>query len=195
VKRFFDIFFSFFGLLFLLPLFIIVAVLIKVNSDGPVFFRQERIGKDFRTFRIFKFRTMSMNTKKEGSLVTVAGDKRVTKIGALLRKTKIDELPQLLNVLKGDMSMVGPRPEVKKYVDLFKAEYKKLLTIKPGITDPASIKYSEEERVLALSQSWEDEYIKKVLPEKIRLSMTYVEEHNIVTDVKLILRTIMRTSQ
>jgi lipopolysaccharide/colanic/teichoic acid biosynthesis glycosyltransferase len=195
VKRFFDIFFSFFGLLFLLPLFIIVAVLIKVNSDGPVFFRQERIGKDFRTFRIFKFRTMSMNTKKEGSLVTVAGDKRVTKIGALLRKTKIDELPQLLNVLKGDMSLVGPRPEVKKYVDLFKAEYKKLLTIKPGITDPASIKYSEEERVLALSQSWEDEYIKKVLPEKIRLSMTYVEDHNIVTDVKLILRTIMRTSQ
>ncbi len=194
MKRIFDIFFSFIGLLFLLPLFIIVGVLIKVDSKGPVFFRQERIGKDFSAFRIFKFRTMSMNTKKKGSLVTVAGDKRVTKIGALLRKTKIDELPQLLNVLKGDMSLVGPRPEVKKYVDLFKAEYKELLTIKPGITDPASIQYSQEERVLALSQSWEDEYIKKVLPEKIRLSMTYVEDHNIFTDVKLILRTIMRPS-
>ncbi len=194
MKRIFDIFFSFIGLLFLLPLFIIVGVLIKVDSKGPVFFRQERIGKDFSAFRIFKFRTMSMNTKKKGSLVTIAGDKRVTKIGALLRKTKIDELPQLLNVLKGDMSLVGPRPEVKKYVDLFKAEYKELLTIKPGITDPASIQYSQEERVLALSQSWEDEYIKKVLPEKIRLSMTYVEDHNIFTDVKLILRTIMRPS-
>ena len=194
-KRLFDIFFSSLGLLILLPLFTVVALLIKRDSEGPVFFRQERIGRNFKIFRIYKFRTMTINQERECPLITVGGDTRVTGFGSFLRKYKIDELPQLLNVLRGEMSLVGPRPEVKKYVQLFKPEYERLLKVRPGITDFASLRYAEEERVLALSDNWEEEYMEKILPEKITLSLRYVENHNIFTDVGLIVRTIFKTSR
>ena len=194
MKRLFDIFFSSIGLLILSPLFVVVALLIKLDSKGPVFFRQERIGKYFKPFRIYKFRTMTVDTVEKGPLITVRGDNRVTKIGKFLRKYKIDELPQLINVLKGEMSFVGPRPEIKEYVQLFKSDYKKLLKIRPGITDPASIKYSNEEGILSLSKNWEEDYTKRILPEKIKLSLHYVDNHNFIIDLKLILKTILETS-
>ena len=192
MKRLFDILFSTFGLLILSPLFCIVAILIKLNGSGPVFFRQERIGRNFKPFRIFKFRSMTDDAPSKGPSITVGGDKRVTRFGRFLRKTKIDELPQLINVLKGDMSFVGPRPEVKKYVEIFRKDYEKLLTIRPGITDPASIKYAEEEKVLSQTDDWEKDYIEKILPEKIRLASEYVERHNILMDIKILFRTFFK---
>jgi len=181
------------GLIILAPLFLIVTILIKLNSKGPVFFRQERVGKDFKNFRIYKFRSMSSDSDSKGPQITVSGDRRVTKVGKYLRRYKIDELPQLINVFKGEMSFVGPRPEVRKYVELFREDYKKLLQIRPGITDIASITYSEEEKVLASANNWEEEYLKTILPEKIRLSSQYVDSpRNVLTDVKLIIRTICK---
>ena len=136
---------------------------------------------------------MSNDVSKKGPQITVGGDTRVTKVGKVLRKYKIDELPQLINVLKGDMSFVGPRPEVRKYVEMFKSDYAKLLKVRPGITDPASIQFSAEENVLASSNNWERDYIIKVLPEKIRLSSQYIDsQNNIITDLSLILKTIIR---
>ena len=193
-KRLFDIICSSLGLLVLSPGFMVVAVLVKLDSKGPVFFRHARIGKDFRPFRVYKFRTMREGAEQCGSSVTVGHDERVTRLGRFLRRTKVDELPQLLNVLKGDMSFVGPRPEVKEYVDLYPSEYRQLLTVRPGITDPASLQYSAEERVLAASPNWEEDYRNRVLPDKIRLSLQYVENHSLVTDLMLILKTIMKTS-
>ena len=131
-----------------------------------------------------------VDAENNGPQITVGGDKRVTKVGRFLRKYKTDELPQLINILKGEMSFVGPRPEVRKYVELFKTDYKILLRIRPGITDPASIKYSNEEGVLSLSKNWEEDYVKRILPEKIKLSLQYVDNHNILTDLKLIFKTI-----
>ena len=178
------------GLLLLFPLFVLVTILVKLDSKGPVFFMHERVGKNFKLFKICKFRTMKVNRENIGPQVTVGGDKRITKLGKYLRKYKIDELPQLINVLKMEMSFVGPRPEVKKYVDLYKTEYEELLKIRPGITDPASIKYSKEEAVLALSENWEEDYVKRILPAKIKLSASYVDNCNIFTDIKLILKTV-----
>ena len=194
LKRLLDIFFSAIGLMMLLPIFMGLALIIKINSKGPILFQQERIGRYFRPFRIYKFRTMTFDAKDKGPQITVGGDKRVIEIGKLLRKYKIDELPQLINVFKGEMSFVGPRPEVKKYVELYKPDYEKLLKIRPGITDPASIKYSTEESVLSLSKNWEEDYIKKILPEKIMLSSQYVDNHNILTDIKLIIKTNFKKS-
>ena len=194
MKRLFDIFFSSIGLLILSPLFVIVALLIKSDSEGPIFFRQERIGKNYKPFRIYKFRTMTVDAEKKGSLITACTDNRITKIGKFLRKYKIDELPQLINVLKGEMSFVGPRPEVKEYVQLFNSDYKRLLKIRPGIIDPASIKYSNEEDILSLSKDFEEDYIKMILPEKIKLSLQYADNHNFIIDLKLILKTILETS-
>jgi lipopolysaccharide/colanic/teichoic acid biosynthesis glycosyltransferase len=194
IKRLFDVFFSLIGLIILFPLFVLVALLIKIDSRGRVFFRQERISKNFKPFKIYKFRTMKTNQEDKGPQVTVRGDKRVTNIGKFLRKYKIDELPQLINVLKGEMSFVGPRPEVRKYVEQFKSDYAKLLEIRPGITDPASIKYSKEEKLLSLSNEWEKKYIEKILPDKIKLSLHYIDNHNIITDLKLIFKTIFKKS-
>jgi lipopolysaccharide/colanic/teichoic acid biosynthesis glycosyltransferase len=194
VKRMFDILFSSIGLLVFSPLFIVVALFVKLDSRGPVFFQHTRIGRHFRPFRVYKFRTMREGAERHGSAVTVGWDERITKFGRLLRKTKIDELPQLLNVLKGDMSLVGPRPEVKEYVDLYEREYRRLLTVRPGITDPASLRYSEEESVLARSPNWEQVYREKILPDKIRLSLQYVENHSLMTDLSLILKTVLKTS-
>jgi len=190
VKRLFDIFFSFAGLIIFLPLFLIIAVFIKLDSKGPVFFRHERVGRNFKDFKIYKFRTMNADAGNTAPQITVSGDKRVTKIGKFLRKYKIDELPQLINILMGEMSFVGPRPEVRKYIELFKQDYKKLLKIRPGITDPASIKYSDEESLLSFSNNWEEDYIKKILPEKIKLSLHYIDNHNVFIDCRLIFKTI-----
>lgn len=194
MKRLLDIVLSFAGLFILSPLFAVVSLLIMLDSGGPVFFRQERIGKKFMPFRIYKFRTMTTRTEGSSSLITVRGDKRVTKVGKVLRAAKIDELPQLINVLKGDMSLVGPRPELREYVQLFQPEYGRLLEVRPGITDPASIKYSSEETVLAASQNWEEEYVGKILPEKIRLSLDYVNNRTVLTDLALIMKTVLKTS-
>ncbi len=193
MKRLFDTFFSLIGLIALSPLFLAVSLLIKLDNPGPVFFRQERIGKNFRPFLIYKFRTMTADARERGPLITVSGDVRITRIGKILRKYKIDELPQLINVFKGEMSLVGPRPEVRKYVEMFRSDYGKLLTVPPGITDPASINYSAEENVLSQArENWEDEYIKKVLPEKIRLSLQYAGNHNLLIDAGVILYTIFK---
>ncbi|MDH4231479.1 MAG: sugar transferase [Nitrospirota bacterium] len=192
MKRSLDIILAIIGLLMLLPMLPFVALLIKLDSSGPVFFRQERIGKDFRRFTIYKFRTMKVNADKKGALITAGGDHRVTKAGAFLRKYKIDELPQLFNVLKGDMSFVGPRPEVGHYVQLFETDYRKLLTVRPGITDPASLSYADEEALLSRAKAFEEVYISKILPEKIKLSSHYVDTRNLMTDLKLILMTVLR---
>jgi lipopolysaccharide/colanic/teichoic acid biosynthesis glycosyltransferase len=192
VKRIFDLTFSLLGLIICSPIFIMVPIFIKLDSKGPVFFRQERVGKNFKSFKIYKFRTMRYDPEEKGPIITVGGDRRVTEVGKFLRQYKVDELPQLFNVLKGEMSFVGPRPEVREYVQLFKKDYKKLLRIRPGITDPASIKYSDEERVLSSSENWEEEYKKRILPEKIDLSLQYVEQHNIMTDLKIILKTLLK---
>ena len=170
MKRLFDIFFSALGIIICIPFFIIAAILVKLDSSGPILFTQERIGKDFKPFKIYKFRTMKKAGEQDGPKITIKGDNRITGIGRLLRKYKIDELPQLFNVLKGDMSFVGPRPEISEYVNLFKTAYGKLLSIRPGITDPASICYSNEEILLSGSDNWEENYRKIVLPEKIKLS-------------------------
>lgn len=192
LKRLFDILLSIIGLTCLFPAFIIVAILIKIDSKGPIFFFQERIGKDFKPFSIIKFRTM-VHKDNNGPLITAGGDQRITRVGRYLRRYKIDEFPQLLNVLKGDMSLVGPRPEVKKYVDLFESEYRKILTVRPGITDPASLRYINEEDMLAVSQDHEEFYIKKILPDKIKLSLEYIKHPNIINDALIILKTLLRT--
>jgi lipopolysaccharide/colanic/teichoic acid biosynthesis glycosyltransferase len=195
IKRLFDIVLSIIGLILLLPLFAATSVLIKLDSKGPVFFSQERVGRYFRPFRIYKFRTMTPDDQDKGVLVTVGGNKRITRIGHVLRRYKIDELPQLLNILKGEMSFVGPRPEVREYVQRFRMDYAKLLTVRPGITDPASLTYSEEEKLLALSGNWEKNYIGNILPDKIALSLRYVENYSIFTDVRLVLRTILKIAE
>jgi lipopolysaccharide/colanic/teichoic acid biosynthesis glycosyltransferase len=192
IKRLFDIAFSIVGLILLSPLFVAASVLIKLDSRGPVFFSQERVGRHFKPFRIYKFRTMTANWQDNGTLITVGGDKRITRVGHVLRRYKIDELPQLFNILRGEMSFVGPRPEVREYVQLFRADYAKLLSVRPGITDPASLTYSEEEKVLASSSNWEKNYVGNILPDKIALSLRYVENRSILTDMRLVLRTILK---
>jgi lipopolysaccharide/colanic/teichoic acid biosynthesis glycosyltransferase len=194
MKRLFDIFFSALGIIICIPFLIIAAILVRLDSSGPILFTQERIGKDFKPFKIYKFRTMKKVGEQDGPKITIRGDNRITRIGRLLRKYKIDELPQLFNVLKGDMSFVGPRPEISEYVNLFKTAYGKLLSIRPGITDPASICYSNEEILLSGSDNWEENYRKIVLPEKIKLSLQYVDNHSIITDIRLIVKTFLKIS-
>ena len=192
LKRTFDIVMAILGLLVLFPLFVAVALLIKVNSAGPVFFRQERIGKNFRPFHIYKFRTMVHNAQVKGGLLTSAGDPRITRVGALLRQTKIDELPQLINVLVGDMSFVGPRPEVRKYVVLFQKQYESILSVRPGITDIASVKYRDESVILARADNPEQEYLLRILPDKLRLAEEYVRRSSLAFDLTLIFQTLMK---
>jgi len=190
VKRLFDIIFSFIGLLLLQPLFVVTAIMIKVNSTGPVFFRQGRVGKNFRRFVIYKFRTMVVDAEKKGLRITSGGDNRVTRTGRILRKFKIDELPQLFNVLKGDMSFVGPRPEVEEYVKLYERDYREILKRRPGITDVSSIIFREEEAVLKNQVDPEEYYKKILLPEKIRLAKEYIGNSSFLYDLKLILTTL-----
>ncbi len=192
MKRLFDLLFSSIGLLLLQPLFVATAIMIKVDSTGPIFFRQERIGKNFRRFMIYKFRTMVVNAEKKGLRITSGGDRRVTKVGRMLRKFKIDELPQLFNVLKGDMSLVGPRPEVEEYVTLYEKDYREILKRRPGITDVSSIIFREEEAFLNNQVDPEGYYKKILLPEKIRLAKEYIEKSSFLYDLKLVLNTLHR---
>jgi lipopolysaccharide/colanic/teichoic acid biosynthesis glycosyltransferase len=192
MKRVFDIFFSLIGLLISLPLFAVVGILIKIDSTGPVFFRQERIGRNFERFAIFKFRTMVLDAEKKGLSITSNTDERVTRVGKILRKLKMDELPQLINVLRGDMSLVGPRPEVERYVELYKKDYREILKVRPGITDVSSILYRDEEGVLGDQADPESYYVRVVLPQKIKLSQEYLKKSSFSHDVKLILKTLFR---
>jgi lipopolysaccharide/colanic/teichoic acid biosynthesis glycosyltransferase len=188
MKRLFDIVVALGAVVCLLPLFLIVGILIKLDSAGPVFFKQQRIGKSFRPFWIYKFRTM--RHASEGLRLTIGQDRRITRVGWLLRKTKIDELPQLINVVKGDMSLVGPRPEVPEYVELFRSDYEKILQVRPGITDIASLKYQDEAKVLSKFKNPEEAYVKRILPDKIRLAEEYVTRASFFFDLGLILKTL-----
>jgi lipopolysaccharide/colanic/teichoic acid biosynthesis glycosyltransferase len=191
-KQAFDIIVAFVGLLFLSPLLLLVALLIKIDSQGPVFFRQERIGRGFRAFLIYKFRTMVEDASRKGGSITFGVDPRITRVGRVLRKTKIDELPQLINVLRGEMSFVGPRPEVRQYVELFRQDYEEILKVLPGITDLASLRYRHEAEILGRCENPEEEYVRRVLPEKIRLAKEYVRRSSLLLDVVLIFKTILR---
>lgn len=189
MKRIFDIFASGVGLLVLSPLFLILAIWIKLDSKGPVFYRQVRVGKDNKDFRIFKFRSMRVGSDK-GSLVTIGGrDPRVTRSGYYIRKFKLDELPQLFNVFDGDMSLVGPRPEVRHYVDYWTDEQMHVLDVRPGITDPASIKFRNENELMEQAEDPENYYINIIMQEKLKLYLEYVNHHSFWGDVKLIFQT------
>ncbi len=190
IKRVFDIVMSLTGILIFLPIFIIISVLIVLDSRGGVFYGQHRVGKNKRSFILYKFRTMLTGSDKQGLLTVGDNDKRVTRSGRWLRKYKLDELPQLFNILKGDMSFVGPRPEVSKYVDLYNERQKKILSVKPGITDWASIKYMDENEMLANVPDPEDYYIRYIMPSKAEINLKYVAEHNFWTDIKIIFLTI-----
>jgi lipopolysaccharide/colanic/teichoic acid biosynthesis glycosyltransferase len=190
MKRAFDIVVSLLGLVVFSPLLLMVALAIKLDSPGPILFRQERIGRQFHPFFIFKFRTMVHDPSGRGRLITASDDPRITRAGRLLRKTKIDELPQLINVLKGEMSLVGPRPEVRQYVELFRQDYEEILKMRPGITDLASLKYRDEAAVLGQSENPEEEYLRHILPDKVRLAKEYLKRSSFFFDMVLILRTL-----
>jgi len=189
-KRLFDLFFALIGLLLLLPFFVIISVWIKFDSSGPVFFRQVRVGRNEEPFRIFKFRTMSMDAEAKGPSITVGEDPRITSPGRFLRRHKFDEFPQLLNVLKGEMSLVGPRPEVPKYVELYPERLRKIiLSVPPGITDYASIEYKDENEILGKAEDPERAYINEVMPVKLKYYERYVVERSVWIDAKLIFKT------
>ena len=191
LKRIFDITLSLFGLIILLPFMLIIAILIKFDSKGTIFFKQIRITKGGKEFKIFKYRTMKVGSDKY-SQITVGKDERITKIGSFLRKYKLDEIPQLINVLIGDMSLVGPRPEVPKYVALYTDEQKEILKVRAGITDYASIEFSNENDLLALEKDSEKAYIEKIMPKKIELKKKYLSEISMLTDIRIILLTIKK---
>lgn len=191
-KRSFDLAASLCGLLILSPLFAVFAVLTVLDSGRPVFYTQDRIGRGGRRFRLFKFRTMVRNADAIGRPITVGNDPRVTRVGQWLRRTKFDELPQLLNVVRGDMSLVGPRPELPIYVELFPVEYGRLLQVRPGITDRASILYRDESDRLGQSSDPETEYRTRILPDKLRVSAEYLDSASIWSDLGLIVRTLVR---
>ena len=192
VKRLFDIWFSFFGILFLFPFLFVISILIILTSKGGMFYRQVRVGKAGVDFKILKFRTMKPDSDKKGLLTVGAKDSRITEIGYFLRKYKLDELPQLLNVLIGDMSFVGPRPEVRKYVEMYDEQQLKVLNVKPGITDYASIEYSNENELLAKSTDPEKTYIDEVMPAKLKLNLKYIQEVGLGTDLKIIFGTLKK---
>ena len=191
-KRVVDVLGAVGGLVVCAPLFVVIAILIKLDSQGPVLFRQVRVGRGFREFFLYKFRTMERDASKRGGAITIGEDPRVTRIGGYLRKLKLDELPQLFNVLKGDMSLVGPRPEVSYYVEKFREDYQDVLTVRPGLTDLASLKYIDEQALLGKAAKPEDEYTNKILPEKIRLAKLYIEHASFVFDLAVIAQTLLQ---
>jgi lipopolysaccharide/colanic/teichoic acid biosynthesis glycosyltransferase len=189
-KRIFDFIAAFIGLIILLPILLIISLWIKFSSKGPLFYSQKRVGRDFQEFDIYKFRSMIVDADKIGPSVTSADDTRITKVGRFIRKTKIDELPQLFNVLKGDMSLVGPRPEVMKFVQQKRDEYKKVLSVRPGITDNAAIEFRDEEEIMSQYEDKEKAYIEIILPQKIELYYNYIDNISFLNDIKLILKTL-----
>ncbi len=178
------------GLIILSPILFFIAVAIKINSKGPVFYRQVRVGKNNKDFRIFKFRSMYVDADKKGLLTVRGKDNRITPIGYYIRKYKIDELAQLINVFIGDMSLVGPRPEVRKYVDMYNSKQMHVLDVRPGITDPASIKYKNENDILAKQENPEQYYIDVIMPEKLDINLSYLAKRNFFSDIRMIFKTI-----
>ncbi len=193
MKRPFDICVSFTALVLLSPFFILIGLLIKIDSEGTFFFKQIRVGLNGDEFSILKFRTMQDNRSEEGLQITIGNsDPRITTVGNVLRKSKLDELPQLINVFLGDMSFVGPRPEVPKYVSLYTQEQRKVLTIRPGITDLASIEYRNENELLKDASNPDDLYIKTIMPAKLKLNFEYIEKQSFFYDIKLIFKTLFK---
>ncbi|MBL0109083.1 MAG: sugar transferase [Ignavibacteria bacterium] len=190
LKRSFDIFFSFFGLIILSPLFLLIFVMVKTDSKGQVIYKQTRVGKNGKDFAVLKFRSMKQDSDSKGLLTVGGKDPRITKTGYFIRKYKLDELPQLINVLKGDMSFVGPRPEVRKYVLLYDEVQKKVLDVNPGITDVASIKYRNENELLEGSEDPESFYIKEIMPVKLKMNLEYINDRSFFKDIKVILNTL-----
>ncbi len=193
LKRLFDIVFSLFGLILVSPLFLVISILIKRESPGPVFYRGIRMGKNGKSFKIFKFRTMVIDAEKLGGPSTASDDPRLLKIGPFLKKYQLDELPQLINVLKGDMSFVGPRPEVPLYIDMMASEEKKMIfSVKPGMTDLASLWNFHEGEILKGSLDPEKTYMEKIRPKKLELQIEYVKSRSFLMDLKIILKTIIK---
>lgn len=192
MKRLFDIIFSMIILVLFLPFGLIISLLILLSGRGGVFYTQERVGKNGKPFGLLKFRTMRKDADKLGKLTVGMRDPRITKIGYYLRKSKLDEFPQFINVLKGEMSVVGPRPEVKEYTDLYTDEQRKVLTVKPGITDFASLEYYRENELLGKSDDPRQTYIEEIMPEKIKLNLKYIESQGLGTDLKIIGRTFLK---
>lgn len=190
-KRIVDITLALVGLTVCLPIFIVISVCIKLDDGGPVFFMQERVGRGGKLFNIVKFRTMRLNADRVGPAITIGADPRITRVGSWLRKTKLDELPQLWNVLVGQMSFVGPRPEVPQYVRYYNSEQRKVLNLVPGITDPASIKYRNESEILAQSQDPIRTYVEQIMPDKIKINLQYARTATVWTDLKLIVVTVL----
>jgi len=191
--RWLDLVISLAGLVLLSPLFALVAPLVKLNSAGPVFYRARRVGKDGRVFYLLKFRTMVAGADVRGPGITTAGDSRITRVGHLLRRTKIDELPQLVNVLVGEMSLVGPRPEDPRYVALYTPEQQRVLAVRPGITSPASLRYRNEERLLG-GPDWRQVYVEQVMPHKLQIELDYLARRTVWSDLGILLRTLLALS-
>ncbi len=192
IKRIFDFTLSLVGIIILLPLFAIISLLIIFDSPGGIFYLQTRVGKNNKDFKLFKFRTMKTDSDKKGLLTVGNTDSRITRTGLWLRKYKLDELPQLFNVLIGNMSLVGPRPEVRKYVELYSSEQKKVLSVKPGITDNASIEYADENELLSKQSDPEKFYISEVMPAKLKINLEYISNQNMAEDFRIILRTFLK---
>jgi lipopolysaccharide/colanic/teichoic acid biosynthesis glycosyltransferase len=189
-KRLFDFSLALIGLIILSPLFFITILIIKLTSQGAIFHRGKRVGLNSKLFTLYKFRTMIANAANIGPGITTKNDQRITMVGNILRRTKIDELPQLINVLKGDMSLVGPRPEDPRYVSQYTPEQRQVLSVRPGITSPASLAYRNEERLLT-GTDWEKTYITKILPEKIKIDLAYLSKQTFLSDICLIIQTIL----
>lgn len=192
LKRLFDILGSSLGLLLLGPLFLCLAIAIKVDSSGPVFYLRIRIGRNQRSFSLFKFRSMAMGSDAKGLLTVGGRDSRITRVGYFIRKYKLDELPQLINVFKGEMSLVGPRPEVPRYVAMYSEDQLRVLSVRPGITDYASLKYFSENEMLAASENPEKTYIEEIMPAKLKINLDYVDNRSIFTDIKIVLLTLAK---
>ncbi|MBX7093457.1 MAG: sugar transferase [Flavobacteriales bacterium] len=192
MKRIFDIVSSLVVLLVLSPFFILLAIAIVVDSRGGVFYRQIRVGRNGREFGLYKFRSMVSHADKKGELTVGKKDSRITRVGAFIRKYKLDEFPQLINIIKGDMSIVGPRPEVPRYVNLYSQEQKKVLSVRPGLTDFASLEYINENELLGKSADPERTYIDEIMPAKLELNLKYIREQGMLTDLKIIFRTLFK---
>ncbi len=195
LKKTFDILLSFLLIILFLPLFLIISIVVKLTSKGRIFYLQERVTTYKKTFKIIKFRTMIENADKMGSLVTVNNDARITKVGAFLRKTRLDEIPQLFNILKGEMSFVGARPEVPKYVDKYSDQMKSTLLMPAGVTSLASINFKDEDKLLNNAENVDETYINKILPEKMKYNLEYIEKFNLIYDFKIMFKTVFAVAK
>ena len=189
-RRLLDVIAAAGGLIVFSPLFLLIAVLIKRDSPGPVFYRARRVGKDGHEFRLYKFRSMVADADRQGPGITASGDSRVTRVGLMLRRTKLDELPQLINVLTGDMSLVGPRPEDPRYVALYTDEQRQVLAVRPGVTSAASLTYRDESALLS-GENWERHYIQEIMPHKLAIDLDYQARRTLASDLNLIMRTVL----